>query len=182
MNLRSQRFRDDPKLAAAAVLDSAHIAPGAAGQHVAKIQQALIELDGIAINSSELQAARYGASTANAVLAYKKKRNIINRAYQTQADNIVGKMTMAALDNEIVAKESKPANLLLNFGVTPPSVRDVAISVANGLADRWAAQYVRRQPQRRAAVLMPAAGSAAQAVALIQNRHRESRAWRHGDL
>jgi hypothetical protein len=38
-------------------------------------------------------------------LSYKKKRNIINRSYQTQADNIVGKMTIASLDNEMMARE-----------------------------------------------------------------------------
>jgi hypothetical protein len=38
----------------------------------------------------------YGKQTADAVLAYKKKRGIINRGYQASADNIVGKMTMAS--------------------------------------------------------------------------------------
>jgi hypothetical protein len=42
---------------------------------------------------------------AAAVLAYKKKRNIINWSYQQQADNIVGKMTIAALDAEMWVKE-----------------------------------------------------------------------------
>jgi hypothetical protein len=48
---------------------------------------------------------RYGPSTAAAVLKFKQKRNIVNRAYQTQADNIVGKMTIAALDNEMLQRE-----------------------------------------------------------------------------
>jgi lysozyme family protein len=50
----------------------------------------------------------YGAATAAAVLAYKKKRNIINHSYQAQADNIVGKMTVAALDKEMVEREQAP--------------------------------------------------------------------------
>lgn len=104
MSLQSQLFRGDPKLEAAAVSDPAHILPGAVGQHVAKIQQALMQLDGIAIDPGELQSSRYGPSTANAVLSYKKKRNIINRSYQTQADNIVGKMTIASLDRELIGK------------------------------------------------------------------------------
>jgi hypothetical protein len=108
MSLQSQLFRGDPKLEAAAVSDPAHILPGAVGQHVAKIQQALLKLDGITIDPGELQSSRYGPSTANAVLAYKKKRNIINRSYQTQADNIVGKMTIAALDKELVGKQGPP--------------------------------------------------------------------------
>jgi hypothetical protein len=101
MALQSQLFRGDPKLEAAAVSDPAHIVPGATGEHVRKIQLALIQLDGAAINPD----GKYGTATADAVLAYKQKRNIINRTYQTQADNIVGKMTMAALDKEMSANE-----------------------------------------------------------------------------
>jgi hypothetical protein len=41
------------------------------------------------------------------VLSYKKKRSIINPAYQTQADNIVGKMTIASLDKEILQRENR---------------------------------------------------------------------------
>jgi hypothetical protein len=35
------------------------------------------------------------------VLAFKRRRKIINFSYQTQEDNIVGKMTIAALDREM---------------------------------------------------------------------------------
>jgi peptidoglycan hydrolase-like protein with peptidoglycan-binding domain len=101
MSLQSKLFRGDPKLEAAAVSNPAHIVPGAAGPHVAKIQQALIQLDGTVIAGNELAASSYGPSTADAVLSYKKKRDIVNRSYQTQADNIVGIMTMAVLDREM---------------------------------------------------------------------------------
>jgi len=101
MALQSQLFAGDQKLEAAATVDSAHITPGATGDHVRKIQQALIELDGANINADGV----YGPATAAAVLAFKMKRNIVNRAYQTQPDNIVGKMTMAALDAEMLQKE-----------------------------------------------------------------------------
>jgi len=104
MGLQSKLFRGDPKLEAAAVSDPAHIMRGASGEHVRKIQQALISLDGADIKADGV----YGPITAAAVLAYKKKRGIINPAYQTQADDIVGKMTMASLDREIVKKESLP--------------------------------------------------------------------------
>ena len=87
MPLQSKLFRGDPKLEAAAVSDPAHIVPGASGPHVAKIQQALIDLDGAAIAVD----GTYSPKTAAAVLAYKQKRGIINRSYQTHADNIVGK-------------------------------------------------------------------------------------------
>ena len=101
MALQSQLFKGDPKLEAAAVSHPAHIAPGARGPHVSKIQQALnvilslsLELDGI-----------YGQGTAAAVLQYKRERNIVNTTYQTEADNIVGIMTMAALDADMLARE-----------------------------------------------------------------------------
>ena len=39
------------------------------------------------------------------MLAYKAARGIINRAYQTVPDNIVGKMTITSLDNDMVPLE-----------------------------------------------------------------------------
>ncbi len=44
----------------------------------------------------------------SAVLAYKKARNIINAAYQVQADDIVGKMTIKSLDDEMLALQRDP--------------------------------------------------------------------------
>ena len=105
MPLKSYLFSRDKKLEACLVHDSGHVTLGATGVHVSKIQAALVDLDGATIDAGELSAKRYGPSTASAVLAYKQKRNIINRAYQTQADNIVGKMTIAAMDNELVKKQ-----------------------------------------------------------------------------
>jgi hypothetical protein len=61
-------------------------------------------LDQINVEAHELSAKRYGPSTAAAVLAFKRKRNIINWSYQTQADNIVGKMTIAAMDKELMVR------------------------------------------------------------------------------
>lgn len=118
MTLKSQLFRNDPKLEAAAVLDSAHITPGANGDHVRKIQLALIKLDGAAL----IADGSYGPKTAAAVLAYKKKRNIINRAYQTQPDNIVGKMTIDQLDREMLAAEQS-SNGRTPHCVFPPNTR-----------------------------------------------------------
>ena len=51
MGLQSQLFRGDSKLEAAAVFNSAHIVPGAAGEHIRKIQLALIQLDRAAIGA-----------------------------------------------------------------------------------------------------------------------------------
>lgn len=110
MTLQSLLFRGDPKLQAAALSDSSHIAPGAAGSHVTKIQLALVQLDGAKI----AQDGAYGPETAAAVLAYKQKRNIVNSSYQTQADNIVGKMTIAALDRGMAAWEQNQGSQLCN--------------------------------------------------------------------
>lgn len=55
------------------------------------------------IASSEFLGGIYGPTTAAAVQSYKDKRGIINFSYQKAADNIVGKMTIAALDQELEA-------------------------------------------------------------------------------
>ena len=60
-----------------------------------------MRLDGARIASDGI----FGPATAAAVLAFKQKRDVINRAYQSKADNIVGKMTMAALDKEMLDAE-----------------------------------------------------------------------------
>lgn len=101
MPLRSQLFSGDPKLEAAATSDASHITPGSSGEHVRKIQLALIQLDGALIDAD----GKYGPKTAAAVLSYKQKRDIVNRSRQTTADNIVGIMTMASLDSEILNDE-----------------------------------------------------------------------------
>ncbi len=101
MGLQSQLFRGDPHLEAAAVSDLAHIFQGASGPHVAKIQQALIQVDGAAIT----QDGVYSPRTAAAVSAFKQKRQILN--FQGKIDDIVGKKTMAALDSEMLALEGR---------------------------------------------------------------------------
>jgi len=106
MPLRSELFRGDHKLENAGVHDSAHILPGSSGPHVEKIQVALMLLDSTSIAESELAADRYGETTAAAVLAYKLKRNIINRSYQSTVDNIVGRMTIASLDSEMTVRST----------------------------------------------------------------------------
>jgi hypothetical protein len=105
MALRSKSFKGDSKLEACLVSDPAHIMLGAVGDHVSKIQKALITLDRASINAGELSGKRFGASTAAAVLAFKTRRSIINRSYQSQPDNVVGKMTIDTLDREMLAAE-----------------------------------------------------------------------------
>lgn len=94
-------FKGDARLEACLHQDRAHIKPGDSGEHVVKIQRAVMILDLATIASTELVRKQYGPSTANAVLKYKRKRSIINFGYQTRADDIVGKMTIASLDHEL---------------------------------------------------------------------------------
>jgi hypothetical protein len=103
MPLQSKLFSLDHALEVCSKQDHAHISIGAQGDHVSKIQTALFLLDGVSIASSELYDQSYGPSTADAVLAYKGRRNIISRMYQP--DNIVGKMTIASMDREVLAIE-----------------------------------------------------------------------------
>lgn len=105
MALVSRFMGRDTKLQAAQDSHSAHIVKGAKGEHVGKIQTALVLLDNARIDVAELNDKVYGPSTASAVLAYKQKRRIINFTYQTQADDIVGKMTITALDAEMLQLE-----------------------------------------------------------------------------
>jgi hypothetical protein len=102
MALISALFQGEVLLERAALQDAAHVTEGAKGNHVSKIQQALNQLDNCALPVDGI----YGPSTTRAVLAFKKARNIVNRAYQSVPDGIVGKMTISALDKELHEAES----------------------------------------------------------------------------
>jgi hypothetical protein len=102
--LRSKLFRGDSKLLAALNNDASHITLGASGDHVKKIQKALLTLlrnPPVNIAQNEMSDGLYGSTTAAAVLRYKTEKNIVNKAYQTRPDDIVGKMTMKSLDESI---------------------------------------------------------------------------------
>jgi|SRR5262245_2129818 len=105
MALYSRLLAGDEKLEAAAVLDSAHVVQGAKGPHVQKLQLALVILDDADLATD----GAYGQKTAAAVRAYKQKRRIVNNAYQASADDIVGKMTVVAMDRELMAHEQAPS-------------------------------------------------------------------------
>jgi peptidoglycan hydrolase-like protein with peptidoglycan-binding domain len=117
--LRSRLLSASQRLNDCQVRDSAHVTPGDAGDHVARIQQALIRIDRADIAESELSNTRYGDSTAAAVMAYKAARSIINRAYQTTPDNIVGKMTITSLDNEMAPLERGVSDEFFGAGLRP---------------------------------------------------------------
>jgi peptidoglycan hydrolase-like protein with peptidoglycan-binding domain len=130
MPLSSNLFKNNHRLQSCAVSDSAHVTPGSAGDFVHLIQLALEDLDGLTIDPAELAASRYGPSTAAAVLAFKKKRKIVNHAYQSTEDDIVGKMTIAAMDKELSDQQvtPKPGNhqCAHRDGPTVARVRDPA--------------------------------------------------------
>jgi len=111
MPLNSDTLSGDERLEACLVDDSAHLTPGVQGDFVGKVQAALIFLDERTIDEQELNTQTYGPSTAAAVLRFKKKRKIINFAYETQEDDIVGKMTIKALDDEMAIAENAPQDL-----------------------------------------------------------------------
>ena len=112
MPLKSRTFAGDRRLEACLVDDQAHLTPGVTGSFVAKVQAGLMFVAGADIEESELDSQTYGSSTAAAVLDFKQRRKIINQAYQQQADNIVGKMTIKALDDELLAAENTPDTVL----------------------------------------------------------------------
>lgn len=107
MPLRSRLFVNQPKLEDCLSRDAAHITIGVSGFHVVLIQDALRAIDGLTVDVSEIDTQTYGLSTAAAVLAYKTKRSIINRSYQSKPDNIVGKMTIKSLDDDLQKIENK---------------------------------------------------------------------------
>ena len=120
MPLSSRLFKGDRALEACLIQDSAHLTTGSAGDHVSKIHTALLVLDNVSVAVDELRMKNYGPSTAAAVLVFKTRRKIINTSYQTTPDNIVGKMTIAVMDREMVIKERENTPLL-NPGGNPAS-------------------------------------------------------------
>ncbi len=134
MALLSNLFRGNVALEACALEHSAHVTRGATGDHVSKIQFALFTLDGLKINRTELVSQQYGQSTASAVLAFKKKRQIINHSYQNVADDIVGKMTITLLDKEMKLREllpKPPGDCVLSPTGVPSPLSTLAVPVVN---------------------------------------------------
>jgi hypothetical protein len=111
MGLRSRLFSGDTRLEACLINDQAHLTIGTVGPFVRKVQKAVAVITGRSVSREDIEGSRYGQSTADAVLAYKQARNIVNRSYQATADNIVGKMTIKSLDEDMARNESAPAFL-----------------------------------------------------------------------
>jgi len=109
MALVSAHFKGSKRLQACFEENTAHVMPGSQGPHVKLIQEALVILGAGVVAQDELLAARFGPSTQSCVDNFKgPPRNIINRSYQTKPDGIVGKMTIARLDQEMYDWERRP--------------------------------------------------------------------------
>lgn len=117
--LHSKLLSPSQRLNACLTQDSAHVKPGDRGDFVKLIQVALLRIDNSVIPPAETDAGLYGTGTASAVLSYKTARKIINTAYQTQPDNIVGKMTIKSLDDEMVKIEAAPPGDLFAAALRP---------------------------------------------------------------
>src|SRR5262245_37433267 len=141
MPLISLWFRGNDRLQTCLVSDPAHVKQGDRGEHVSLIQGALMMLDAANISRDEQRQSLYGQSTAGAVLRYKSKRRIINFSYETKADNVVGRMTIRALDSEMLAKQRPGFGPLLALKVTPPPPPPRMVIVSEGCDfGRWAVQ------------------------------------------
>ena len=117
--LKSKLLSSDPRLTACETSDPAHVKPGDQGNFVKRIQTALIRIDDASIDDADMVKGLYGPSTAAAVLSYKTKRKIINTAYQKTPDNIVGKMTIRRLDDEMVPLEVGSSDGFVAGGLRP---------------------------------------------------------------
>ncbi|GAB4041622.1 peptidoglycan-binding domain-containing protein [Spirosoma jeollabukense] len=134
-------FKGNARLDQCLVSDPAHVQKGDRGDYVTLIQGALMALDTAIISVDEQSQKLYGPSTAQAVLTYKRKRQIINPSYQTQADDIVGRMTMLALDTEMGAFERRQFHPVLAFGITAPTTpKSAIVSESNKTFRGWAKQ------------------------------------------
>jgi hypothetical protein len=120
MPLESELLRGVPELEACLILNAAHVVPGARGAHVGKIQKALVILGVGVIGPAEIKSGLYGETTSAAVLAFKIRRHIINTSYQHAPDNIVGIMTIRALDKEMFEIEKVPPSRLVSLTVEGP--------------------------------------------------------------
>jgi peptidoglycan hydrolase-like protein with peptidoglycan-binding domain len=112
MALFSRLFAGVRELEDCQINDHAHLTIGAKGYHVRLVQTALVRLGFSGIHGNEYLQGLYGKTTANAVLRYKKSRQIINAAYQSAPDDIVGKMTISRLDQEMFSLETRSSSRL----------------------------------------------------------------------
>lgn len=123
MPLRSKHFTQparNNRLEQCLVSDPAHVTRGSSGDHVVLIQEALNKLRRLP-NGEGFRLAvtgTYDAPTADAVLTYKERRDIVARPRQGKADNVVGKMTIAALDDDMLSVEQLDEKVKIKISPT----------------------------------------------------------------
>jgi hypothetical protein len=105
--LRSKFLSQSKRLQDCLLHDNSHVQFGDRGDYVHIIQLAVMAVEPVSISKDELNSQHYGKTTQDAVLKYKTRRNIVNATYQKNADAIVGKMTIKALDDELVKREEE---------------------------------------------------------------------------
>lgn len=106
------------KLNDCATKDPAHFVRGSFGDHIALVQDALIQLNqdafldakDAASFTTEAAGAFYGPITAKVVEFYKNnhKPKPILQPWQKTADNVVGRQTISFLDDDMAALEGIP--------------------------------------------------------------------------
>lgn len=102
--LTSPDFAGDSRLERCATEDAWHIMPRSRGDHVGKVQQALISVGGQSIDAGELKAKYYGSSTEAAVSDFKSAQVPPLLNYNNEIDSITGKKTIKALDRLLSQK------------------------------------------------------------------------------
>lgn len=126
--LESDLLSANKRLQECLVKDSSHVRLNDSGEHVLLLQKALNKIGEL---PSELpENGTFDATMAGAVARYKKNRGILN--YAGQIDDIVGKLTITAIDNELVARNRR--GRLLELPVEPPLTglkqQDIVIQIA----------------------------------------------------
>ncbi|WID96883.1 hypothetical protein QO058_00895 [Bosea vestrisii] len=138
MPLRSKHFTEpkrNARLEQCLISDPAHVTRGSSGDHVVLIQQALNKLRDLPGGEDfRLRVSGvYGTETADAVLDFKTTREIVAASRQGAADNVVGKMTIARLDDEMATLE-RLAAAVVKVNVTPRWGHLVADCDMNGFS------------------------------------------------
>ncbi len=136
MPLTSELFRGVPELENCLVNDRDHILRGAVGEHVSRIQQALALLGDVPIAPDEVHKKEFGETTENAVFAFKTKLWIVNLSYERTPDKIVGKRTIAKLDDLLSKRKSNPTP-----PPTPPVVYNGGVQIAHMQRSEIIASY-----------------------------------------
>jgi hypothetical protein len=109
-------FKGDGRLQNCLRFDKDHVQFGDVGDFVSKIQLALITIDNLSIDPGELKKTAFLTTTRDAVKKYKEKRKIINVAYESTVDPIVGKMTIEQLDNDLLGRARTATDPLTDPG------------------------------------------------------------------